>query len=132
MKKEIAPGLKFTVEGEVTEKNTALAIGSGNLRVLATPYMAAMMENAAYRSIWPCLDDTDSSVGVRLELAHSAATPVGMKIRIESEVTAVDGRRITFGIKAYDDAGLIGECVHERVIVNEQRFMNRTYDKLGK
>ena len=132
MKKEIEPGLKFTVEGEVTEKNTALAIGSGNLRVLATPYMAAMMENAAYISILPCLDDTDSSVGTRLELTHSAATPVGMKLRIESEVPAVDRRRVTFNIKAYDEAGLIGECVHERVIVNEQKFMTRTYDKLGK
>ena len=83
------------------------------------------MEGAAYESIAPELAEGESSVGTRMELTHSSATPVGMQVRAESAVTAVGGRKI-----AYDEAGEIGRAVHERVIIKTERFLEKCYDKL--
>ena len=88
------------------------------------------MEGAAYESIAPELAEGESSVGTRMELTHSSATPVGMQVRAESAVTAVDGRKITFEIVAYDEAGEIGRAVHERGIIKTERFLEKCYDKL--
>ena len=127
--KEIVPGLRFTVEATVGESDTAQALGSGTLPVLATPRMAALMEEAAWRSVAPYLEAGESSVGVSLTLQHVSATPVGLRVRVESELTAAGGRKLRFTVKAFDEAGPIGEAEHERVVIAERRFMDKAEGK---
>lgn len=112
------------------QEDTAKVVGSGDLLVYATPCMVALMEGAAYESIAPFLAGDESSVGVSMNVAHTAATPVGMEVRAESVVTAVEGRKVTFEIVAYDEAGEIGRATHQRVIIKAERFLEKTYDKL--
>ena len=122
-------GIQGHAETLVEKEDTAQAVGSGELLVYATPCMAALMEGAACESIAPFLAGDESSVGTRMELTHSSATPVGMQVRAESVVTAVDGRKVTFEIAAYDEAGEIGRAVHERFIIKTERFLEKCYDK---
>ena len=119
-------GLQGHSETLVEQEDTAKSVGSGDLLVYATPCMAALMEGAACESIAPYLAEGETS----LQLFHTAATPVGMEVRAESVVTAVDGKKITFTVTAYDEAGEIGHAQHERVIVKAERFLEKTYDKL--
>ncbi len=123
-------GIQGLAEALVEEADTARTVGSGDLLVYATPCMVALMEGAAYESIAPYLAEGESSVGTRMEISHLSATPVGMSVRAESVVTAVEGRKITFSITAFDEAGEIGKATHERVIVKAERFLEKTYDKL--
>lgn len=123
-------GLQGLAETLVEKEDTANAVGSGDLMVYATPCMVALMEGAACESVAPYLADGESTVGVSMEVKHLSATPVGMEVRAESKVTAVDGRKITFEIVAYDEAGEIGRATHERVIVKADRFLEKAYDKL--
>ena len=125
-------GAKFKVTIKVEEKDTAKAHGSGTLSVLATPRMIALMEESAYKCIDKYLEDGRSSVGTYLDVKHLAATPVGMEVYAESEVIEVDGRRVVFSVKAYDEKGLIGEGKHERFIVFSDKFVSKTYQKLDK
>lgn len=127
---EISVGLKGTAETLVEREDTAAAVCSGCLLVYATPCMVALMEGAACEALEGTLDEDQTSVGIALNIAHTAATPVGMEVRAEAEVTAVDGKIITFQITAYDEKGKIGEGTHKRAIVNSQRFLDKTYDKL--
>ena len=127
---EITVGLKGTVSTVVEREDTAREVGSGSLLVYATPCMVALMEGAACEAIADCLPDTKTSVGTELNIKHLSATPVGLEVRAEAEVTAVDGNSITFQVTAYDEAGKIGEGTHKRVIVSTQRFLDKTYDKL--
>ena len=129
-KMAIEIGIQGHAETLVEKEDTAQAVGSGELLVYATPCMAALMEGAACESIAPFLAGDESSVGTRMELTHSSATPVGMQVRAESVVTAVDGRKVTFEITAYDEAGEIGRAVHERFIIKTERFLEKCYDKL--
>lgn len=126
----IEVGRKGRAEAEVTQDNTAQAAGSGTLPVFATPCMLALMEKAAWTSLAPCLEPGESTVGTLLEVSHLSATPVGMKVWAESEVTAVEGRKIIFKVSAYDQAGLIGEGTHQRFIVNDERFVAKAQRKL--
>lgn len=123
-------GLKGRAEEPVTEKNTAQAACSGALPVYGTPFLCALMEKASWTSIAPYLADGESTVGTRLEISHLSATPVGMTVRAESEVTAVEGRKLTLKVSAYDGKGLIGEGTHERFIVSEERFLRKAAGKL--
>lgn len=123
-------GTKGYADALVEQEDTAKVVGSGNLLVYATPCMVALMEGAACESIAPFLADGESSVGTMMQLNHTSATPVGMEVRAESEVTAVEGRKVTFSIKAYDEVGEIGNAIHERFIVKVDRFLEKTYDKL--
>ena len=123
-------GIQGLAEALVEEADTAKTVGSGDLLVYATPCMVALMEGAAYESIAPYLAEGESSVGTKMEVTHLSATPVGMSVRAESVVTAVDGRKVTFSITAYDEAGEIGKASHERVIIKADRFLEKTYDKL--
>ncbi len=123
-------GGKFKVEITVEEKDTAMALGSGTLAVLATPRMIALMEESAYKCIEKYLENGQSSVGTYLDVKHLAATPVGMKAYAESEIIEVDGRRVVFSVKAYDEKGIIGEGKHERFIVFSEKFVAKTYQKL--
>lgn len=125
-------GAKFKVTVKVEEKDTAKAYGSGTLDVLATPRMIALMEESAYKCIEKYLDDTQSSVGTYLDVKHLSATPVGMDVYAESEIIELDGRRVVFSVKAYDEKGLIGEGKHERFIVFSEKFVTKTYQKLEK
>ena len=127
---EITVGLKGEVATLVEASDTALEVGSGSLRVYATPCMAALMEGAACETLEGCLPEEKTTVGCELNLKHLAATPVGMEVRAEAEVTAVEGNIITFTITAYDEAGKIGEAEHKRAVVTVQKFLDKTYAKL--
>lgn len=123
-------GLRGRAETTVDDSNTAAAAKSGSLRVFGTPFMVALMEKAACDSLQETLEPGMSSVGTRLDIRHSAATPVGMRVYAESVVTAVDGRKVSFRVTAYDEAGEIGSGEHERVIIDAARFMARCTAKL--
>ena len=123
-------GLQGHSETLVEQEDTAKSVGSGDLLVYATPCMAALMEGAACKSIAPYLAEGETSVGTRMDVQHLAATPVGMEVRAESRLTAVDGRRLTFEITAFDEAGEIGKATHERVVVKTERFLEKAYAKL--
>ncbi len=123
-------GTKGYAEALVEQEDTAKVVGSGDLLVYATPCMVALMEGAACESIATFLAEGESSVGTMMQVSHTSATPVGMEVRAESEVTAVEGRKVTFSIKAFDEVGEIGNAVHERFIIKADRFLEKTYDKL--
>ncbi len=123
-------GIQGRAEALVEQEDTAKAVGSGDLLVYATPCMVALMEGAACESIAPYLAEGESSVGISMNVAHTSATPVGMEVRAESRVTAVDGRKVTFEITAFDEKGEIGRATHERVVIKAERFLEKTYDKL--
>lgn len=127
---EITVGMKGEASTLVEKEDTAAEVGSGSLLVYATPCMVAMMEGAACEAIEACIPDGSTSVGMELNISHLAATPVGMEVRAEAEVIAVEGKIITFAVTAYDEAGKIGEGTHKRCIVNTQRFLDKTYEKL--
>ncbi|MCD7981172.1 MAG: thioesterase family protein [Clostridiales bacterium] len=125
-------GIKGEQSVEVVYENTATAVGSGVLKVFATPCMLALMEKTACDSLIPYLDEGDGSVGTEVNIKHVAATPIGMTVRCESELLEVDGRRLVFSVKAWDDAGLIGEGMHERFIVNNEKFQSKADGKNSK
>ena len=127
---EITVGMTGSVSTSVEREDTALEVGSGSLLVYATPCMVALMEGAACEALADALSEDQTTVGIELNISHLAATPVGMDVRAEAEVTAVDGKIITFTITAYDEAGKIGEGTHKRAIVTSQRFLDKTYAKL--
>ena len=127
---EIIVGLKGEARTMAEREDTALEVGSGSLLVYATPCMVALMEGAACEAISEHIPEDKTSVGTALEISHISATPVGLEVWAEAEVTAVDGNTITFHVEAYDEAGKIGEGVHKRVIVSTQRFLDKTYAKL--
>ena len=104
-------GIKGRAEDVVREENTAQAVGSGTLPVFATPAMTALMEKAAWTSLAPYLSEGESTVGTKLEITHDSASPLGIKVWAESEVTQVDGKRIVLKVAAYDEKGLIGQVL---------------------
>lgn len=128
---EIKAGIKGHYETAVSDKNTAASYGSGLLDVFGTPHMVVMMEKAAHDSLLPYLDEGTGSVGVKLDISHVSATPVGMKVWAESTVTAVDGKMVDFEVKAYDEKGLIGEGTHRRAVIVNEKFMTRCKGKLN-
>ena len=127
---EITVGMKAEVSTLVEREDTAMEVGSGDLLVYATPCMVALMEGAACEAIAPALTETQTTVGTSLNIEHTSATPVGIEVRAEAEVTAVEGKVITFAVRAYDEAGEIGKGTHKRVLVNSQKFLDKAYNKL--
>jgi len=127
---EITVGMKAITETLVEREDTAKEVGSGDLLVYATPCMVALMEGAACEAIAQALSETQTTVGTALSIEHIAATPVGLEVRAEAEVTAVDGKVITFAVRAFDESGEIGRGTHKRVIVNSQKFLEKAYNKL--
>ena len=113
-------GIKGREEVMVTEANSAAAMGSGLLPVFATPAMVALMEQTSWKSVAPYLNEGEGTVGTSLNISHSAATPLGMKVWCESELTEVDRRRLVFHVTCYDEAGVIGEGTHERFITSRR------------
>ena len=126
----VTVGLKGRAEAVVSDANTAQAACSGALPVFGTPFLCALMEEAAWKSIAPHLEAGQSTVGTRLEVSHDSATPVGMKVWAESEVTEVDGKRLVLKVAAFDEKGLIGQGVHERFIITNERFLSKCARKL--
>ena len=127
---EISVGMKGEASTLVEREDTAAEVGSGSLLVYATPCMAALMEGAACVAIAEALDENQTTVGTELSIQHLSATPVGLEVRAEAEVTAVEGKVITFEIHAYDEAGEIGKGLHKRALVNSQQFLEKAYNKL--
>ncbi len=125
-------GDTFEVKDAVSEKNTAASLGSGALPVFGTPYLVAMMENAALLLMQKDLPEGKSSVGVRMELEHVSPTPIGMEVRARAEVTAIseNGKLVDFKVTGWDEAGLIGEGTHRRAIVTVDRFLAKCQGKL--
>ena len=122
-------GIKGIKSITVTEEQTAKQIGSGMLPVYATPHMIALMENTACESLLPYLQDGQGTVGTLINVKHLSATPVGMQVRCETELTEIDRRRLVFNVRAYDECGCIGEGVHERFIIDNEKFLARTNSK---
>lgn len=127
---EITVGMKGEVSTIVEREDTAKEVGSGSLLVYATPCMVALMEGAACEAIEEALGEDKTTVGIELNIQHTAATPVGLEVRAEAEVTAVDGKIITFELRAFDEAGEIGKGTHKRAIVPVQKFLDKAYAKL--
>lgn len=125
-------GIKGRVETLVNDTNTAKFVGSGSLDVFATPNMIGLMEQAAQASVAPFLEEGQGTVGTKIEITHDAATPLGMKVWAESELIEIDRRRLVFEVKAYDEAGLIGQGRHERFIIQNDKFLAKVNAKAGK
>ena len=125
-------GTKYEVTQTVTEAYTAAQIGSGALPVFGTPYMCAMMENAAMSALQPFLEEGQGSVGTHLDVSHDAPTPVGMQVWAEAAITAVseNGKMITFAVSARDERGSIGSGTHTRAIIKNEKFLSRCNAKL--
>jgi len=126
---ELKTGIKNRLEEDVTYERTAAGQKSGGLPVYATPRMVCLMETAAWSSVEPYMDEGMGTVGIYLDIKHVSASPEGEHIVCESELTEIDGRKLTFEVKAYDSAGLIGEGRHERFIINNGKFMAKAETK---
>lgn len=118
-------GLKHTSSLTVTEALTAKAMGSGDLPVLATPAMMALMENAAMTAVAPELPEGSTTVGGHIESSHLKPTPVGAEVKAEATLTKVDGRKLYFTVKAMQGDTVIGEGTHLRFIVDREKFMSK-------
>ena len=114
----------------VADAHTAPRVGSGRVRVLATPVMINLMEAAALDAVESLLPAGHQSLGIRLDVTHHAATPVGMRLRATARLIAVEGRKLRFQVEARDEKEAIGECIHERLVVNVARFDQRVQKKL--
>ena len=124
------PGVRGEKTVEVTPENTAEALGSGTLPVFATPAMIALIEATASESVAPHLDEGSSTVGTHLDVAHSAATPVGMSVTCVTELVEIDRRRLVFRVTVTDGKGEIGSGTHERFVVDNAKFMSKAQSKL--
>ena len=127
---EITVGMKGIAQTVVEREDTAQEVGSGSLLVYATPCMVALMEGAACEAIAGALAEGQTTVGTALNIEHISATPVGLEVRAEATVTNVAGKVITFEVHAFDEAGEIGWGSHTRVVINSQKFLDKTYSKL--
>jgi predicted thioesterase len=126
---DLPAGLKGVAELVVGEQHTAPRVGSGRIRVLATPVMINLIEAAALAAVEQSLPEEHQSLGTHLDITHVAATPVGMRVKATAEVVRVEGRTVYFKVRAEDERELIGEGTHERVVVNLDRFDKRVQDK---
>jgi predicted thioesterase len=124
-------GREGTAELIVDDAHTAPRVGSGRVRVLATPVMINLMEAAALDAVEALLPAGHQSLGIKLDVSHHAATPVGMRIVATARLTGVEGRRLRFEVEARDEKETIGGGTHERVVVNVERFDERVQKKLG-
>lgn len=122
-------GIKGLEKEMVTEKNTAASMGSGLLPVYATPSMIALMEYTASQSVQSMLGEGEGTVGTAIDIQHSAATPMGMEITCESELIEIDRKRLVFKVTARDSHGEIGSGIHQRFIINNEKFMAKAEGK---
>jgi len=125
MEFNVKEGMTATMEIYVTENDTAIKVGSGNLKVLATPAMIALMENTSKSSVDLHLPFGYTTVGTDLNIKHIKTSPIGIKIRCEAHLIKVEGKKLFFNVQAWDEKGKIGEGSHTRYIVNSEEFMKR-------
>ena len=125
MEKGMNIGLQGIAEKIVSKEDTAKVVGSGEIEVLATPILIALMENASVKALNHNIDEGFSTVGININVNHIAATPVGMKITVKSKLTRVEGKKLYFDVEAYDENKKIGEGKHIRYIVNINRFTQK-------
>lgn len=126
------PGIKGHQEITVEEKDLAIHVGSGTVHVLATPMMIANMEYTSAASVEELLGEGKTTVGVKVDVSHVAATPKGMKVTFDAELLEIsaNGKTLTFHVEAHDECGLIGEGTHQRAVVDRVRFDEKTQAKL--
>ena len=127
----ITPGLIGTAELVVATEHTAPFVGSGRIAVLATPVMINLIEAAALAAVEHLLPTGHQSLGIQLDVSHTAATPVGLRVTASAEVLRLDGRTITFRVEARDPFEVIGGGAHQRVVVSVERFDARVQRKLA-
>jgi len=125
----LAIGLRGSARMRVTPEKTAEAWGSGDVPVFGTPSLVALLEMAAVNAIAGRLGPGETTVCAWIEVSHLAATPVGLEVRAEAELTAIEGRKLTFTAVAYDALENIGECRHQRMIVSRDRFLAKVQGK---
>lgn len=127
---EMTIGMNGKVSTLAQREDTAYEVGSGSLLVYATPCMVALMEGAACEAIAEALPDDKTTVGIELAICHISATPVGMEVYAQAELTEIEKNILTFHVAAFDESGKIGEGTHKRAIVTAQKFLDKTYEKL--
>ncbi|MDH5536923.1 MAG: thioesterase family protein [Betaproteobacteria bacterium] len=128
---KLVPGLKGSARTRVTDQHTAPHVGSGKIKVLATPVMVNLMEAAALQAVEGMLPEGCQTVGTHLNVRHFAATPVGLEVSAEAALVRVDGRTLTFRVSAADERGPIGDGEHVRIVVNVAKFDQRAQEKLA-
>ena len=128
----LAIGMKGHLERTVTEDLSAKVWGSGAVDVYGTPCMIALVEETAWRSVQDELEPGQATVGTKLDIAHIAATPIGMRVRCETELIEIDRRRLVFAVNAFDETGKIAEGTHERFIVDVEKFQAKANAKAAK
>lgn len=121
----VTAGMSAEASTVVVPENTAAAVGAGGVEVFATPMMIALMENAAWRAVADHLDEGFVTVGTLVNVRHLAATPLGQRVRATAELIEIDRRRLVFRVEAYDERQKIGEGIHERFMVQLQRFLQQ-------
>ncbi len=126
MSETLKPGIcgrhEITVDASVSAKKAA----SGEMDVFGTPFVIALMEQTADKSVRPYLDEGCATVGTLVNIRHTAATPMGMRAYAESELIEVDGRRLVFRVAVFDEAGQVADGMHERFIIFKDKFMQKT------
>lgn len=122
-------GLKGYKEETASPEKSALFLASGGVDVFSTPMMILMMENTCDFSVRPFLSPDEATVGVLVNISHTSATPTGRRVWCESELEEIDGRRLIFSVKAFDEAGIIGQGLHERFIVNPEKLLDKAKTK---
>ncbi len=125
----LKPGICGEAAMVVDEKNTAIEVGSGSVPVFATPMLVALMEKAAINALKEVISEEQTTVGTKVDIAHTAATPTGMTVTARAELSEVDGRRLVFNVSAVDEGGPIGQGAHERFIVDVAKFMAKVEQK---
>lgn len=123
-------GMKLEKEWEVTPQRTAAACGSGSLQVFGTPFLVMLWENTACELLQNELDEGTTTVGTSVEIQHTAATPMGAKVRAVVELTAIDRRALTFSVEAFDEGGSIGSGTHQRFIVESEKFLKKAQSRV--
>ena len=119
----LQPGIKGKQTIVVTPAQTAAYYGSGALEVFATPAMVALLEETAWRSVQPYLEEGQATVGTRVDIRHLAATPLGGKVTCESELVEIDRRRLVFKVEVFDEKTKVGEGTHERFVIQSEKFL---------
>ena len=125
----VQTGIKGEIKEIVSEKNSAAAMKSGELNVYATPSMIALMEQAAYKSVAGELEEGMGTVGTLMNVSHISATPLGMEVTAKTELIEIDRKRLVFHVEAFDERGKIGEGTHERFIIDNRKFQEKTDNK---
>lgn len=129
MAETLVVGVRGQAVVQVTDANMADKMGNAGVKVFATPMLVALMEQAAVNALVPYLAAEEGSVGTRVDVNHLAATPEGMTVRAEAQLLEISGKRLTFAIEAFDDREKVGECRHERFIVNMPKFLAKVAAK---